>query len=232
MKPHDMARVTSGVHGLDERIGGGFPAGRAVLVQGDAGAGKTAFGLHYLMEGVRRGERAMLIDADGTRPPVSHRLTIALGQSPLFAERRGRHSADPRQVASDLTREVRHFNARRLVIDDVVSLVGRDVGSDQVDDYLRSLFASLEDNLGCTIVVTARTVDGRHASPAGTSVERLCAGVIELTGGLTDRWVRVRKMRGAPADLDPYFVGGLSAPRSLSASEPNPSACATFSRAV
>ena len=28
------------------------------------------------------------------------------------------------------------------------------------------------------------------------------------------------------------FVGGLSAPRNLSASDPNPSACATFSRAV
>jgi circadian clock protein KaiC len=226
------ARVTSGIHGLDERIGGGFPAGRAVLVHGDAGAGKTAFGLHYLMEGVRRGESAMLISADSTHPPAPHRLTIALGQSPLFAERRGRHSPDPRQIASDLTREVRHFGATRLVIDDVVALGGRDVGEDQADDFMRSLIASFEDNLGCTLLLTARTVDGRHASAAGAAVERLCSGVIELTGAPTDRWVRVRKMRGAPADLNPYFVGGLSAPRSLSASEPNPSACATFSRAV
>jgi circadian clock protein KaiC len=227
-----VTRVPSGVHGLDERIGGGFPAGRAILIRGDAGAGKSAFGLHFLMEGVRRGEPSMLVDADGTRPPVIHRLTIALAASPLFTERRGRPSADPRQLASDLAREVRHFNARRVVIDDVLALVGREVRGDQVDDFLRSVLASLEDNLGCTVLLTTRTVDGKHPSPAGASAERLCAGSIELTGTAADRWVQVRKMRGAPADLDPYFVGGLSAPRCLSASEPKPSELAAFSRAV
>jgi len=227
-----MTRVPSGIHGLDERIGGGFPAGRASLIRGDAGAGKTAFGLHFLMEGVRRREAVVLISADGTRPPVNHRLILALSASPLFVERRGRHSADARQLTSDLTREVRHLNAARVVIDDVLALVGREVPADQVDDFLRSLIASFEDNLGCTILLTTRTVDGRHPAPAGGAVERLSSGVIELRGVPTDRWIQVRKMRGAPADLDPYFVGGLSAPRNLSASEPNPPASAPFSRAV
>lgn len=225
-------RVPSGIHGLDERIGGGFPECRATLVSGDAGAGKTALGLHFLMEGIRRNEASVLIAADGTRPPVNHRLTIPLAASPLFTELRGRQSDDVRQLASDLTREVRHLDARRVVIDDFTSLVGRRVPPGRVEDFVRSLLASFEDNLGCTMLLTVRTVNGAHASPAGSATERLCAGVIELRGTPTDRWLQVRKMRGAPALLDPYFVGGLSAPRNLSASEPNPSASAPFLRAV
>jgi KaiC/GvpD/RAD55 family RecA-like ATPase len=236
MSPIDITdaadRVPSGVHGLDERIGGGFPEGRATLISGDAGAGKTTLGLHFLMEGVRRDETSMLISADGTRPPVIHRLTIALGASPRFTELRGRNSDDVRQLASDLTREVRHLDARRVVVDDFPALVGRSVPADRVEDFVRSLLASFEDNLGCTMLLTARTSNGTHASPAGSVAERLSAGVIEVRGAPADRWLQVRKMRGAPALLDPYFVGGLSAPRNLSASEPKPSACATFSRAV
>lgn len=225
-------RISSGVHGLDERIGGGFLRNRVTLVCGDAGAGKTAFGLHFLMEGVRRGESALLIGADLTRPPINHRLTIALAASPLFAELRARHSDDARQLSSDLTREVRHLEARRVVIDDFPALVGRNVADDRTEDFVRSLFATFDDNLGCTMLLTARTTNGVQTSPAGSAAERLSGGVVEVRGTAADRWLQVRKMRGAAANLDPYFVGGLSAPRNLSASEPNPSACATFSRAV
>lgn len=225
-------RVPSGIHGLDERIGGGFPLCRATLVSGDAGAGKTTLGLHFLAEGIRRGEASMLINADGTRPPVNHRVTIVLGASPLFAELRGRRSDDVRELASDLTREVRHAKARRVVIDDFPALVGRRVPGDRVEDFVRSLLASFDDNLGCTILLTARTANGSQISLVGTAAERLSAGVIEVRGAPADRWLQVRKMRGAPVMLDPYFVGGLSAPRNLSASDPNPPACATFSRAV
>lgn len=224
-------RTPSGVHGLDDLIGGGLPSKRAVLISGDQGAGKTAFGLHFLMEGARRAERVALITADSTRAPISHRISIALHASPYFTELLGRRSGDPRQSASDLTRQVRHLGATRLVIDDVPALIGSDVPPHGVEDFLRSLLTSLEDNLGCTILMTARTVAGAPGSPAELIAERLASGVIVLTGGSTDRWIHVRKMRGAPSALAPYFVGGLSAPRSLSASEPKPSACA-LSRAV
>lgn len=226
------SRVPSGVHGLDALIGGGFPALRTCLVHGDSGAGKTVFALHFLMEGARRGERVILISADGTRPPVNHRLTIALAESQNFHELRGHHCADARQVESDLARIVRQFDATRVVIDDLPALTGRDLPVDRAEDFLRSVLATSDDNLGCTTLITARTEEGRHPTAAGTAAERLASGVIRLHGGPTDRWIHVRKMRGAPSALEPYFVGGLSAPRSLSASDPNPPACATLSRAV
>ena len=45
--------------GLDDVVRGGLPAGHLYLLEGPAGAGKTTFGLQFLMEGVRRGERVL-----------------------------------------------------------------------------------------------------------------------------------------------------------------------------
>ncbi|WP_290623778.1 MULTISPECIES: ATPase domain-containing protein [unclassified Archaeoglobus] len=57
-------RVSSGVPGLDKVLKGGFIKGGSCLIRGGPGTGKTLFGLHFLAEGVRRGERAVLITFD------------------------------------------------------------------------------------------------------------------------------------------------------------------------
>src|SRR5271165_859326 len=46
-----LAKLPSGIRGLDEITGGGLPKGRASLVCGGAGSGKTLFALTYLVEG-------------------------------------------------------------------------------------------------------------------------------------------------------------------------------------
>jgi len=54
-------RVSSGVDGLDEVLCGGFVKGRAYLVRGGPGTGKTILGLHFLAAGARQGERCLFI---------------------------------------------------------------------------------------------------------------------------------------------------------------------------
>ncbi len=49
-------RVATGVAGLDEILHGGLLAGRTYLVRGGAGVGKTALGMHFLVDGLSRGE--------------------------------------------------------------------------------------------------------------------------------------------------------------------------------
>ena len=56
-----LPRMSTGVPGCDEILGGGLVAGRCYLIGGDAGAGKTIFSLQWLLEGVRCGERCMYI---------------------------------------------------------------------------------------------------------------------------------------------------------------------------
>jgi KaiC/GvpD/RAD55 family RecA-like ATPase len=137
-------------------------------------------------------------DLDGA---VDQHLLTVLDASPCFTARRGKNGLDARQVASDLTRQIRHAKASRLVIDGATALVPDD-GTGAVEDFLRSLIVSLEDNLGCTMLLTTRTSAGTHTSPVGPAAERLTSGVIELKlgplGARVGRSLLIRKMRGTP----------------------------------
>ena len=44
-------KAKTGIEGLDEITGGGFPRGRPTLVCGSAGCGKTLFGMEFLVKG-------------------------------------------------------------------------------------------------------------------------------------------------------------------------------------
>lgn len=56
----------TGIQGLDEILGGGFPRNRLHLVEGDPGAGKTTLALQFLMAGARDGERVLYITLSET----------------------------------------------------------------------------------------------------------------------------------------------------------------------
>jgi circadian clock protein KaiC len=60
-------RCPTGVEGLDDILAGGLPRGCFYLVQGDPGSGKTTLALQFLLEGVRRGEKAFYITLSETR---------------------------------------------------------------------------------------------------------------------------------------------------------------------
>src|SRR5690242_12733653 len=49
-------RASSGISGLDDVLGGGFPSGQVYLVEGNPGAGKTTVGMQFLRAGAANGE--------------------------------------------------------------------------------------------------------------------------------------------------------------------------------
>ncbi len=53
-------RLSSGIVGLDEMMGGGFPAGDAVLLSGASGTGKTTFATQFAAAGLNVGENVVL----------------------------------------------------------------------------------------------------------------------------------------------------------------------------
>src|ERR1700754_1131395 len=59
-------RISTGVPGLDYVLNGGLIGNRFYLVEGVPGAGKTTLGLHFLLEGVRRGEPGLYITLSET----------------------------------------------------------------------------------------------------------------------------------------------------------------------
>ncbi|MGA8543238.1 MAG: ATPase domain-containing protein, partial [Thermoplasmata archaeon] len=66
------ARISTGNAGLDEMLEGGVIPRRPYLIVGPAGTGKTTLALQFLCEGVRRGERGLLVTIE--EPPNEARL--------------------------------------------------------------------------------------------------------------------------------------------------------------
>lgn len=220
------SRVSSGVPGLDQLMGGGLPRHRTVLVCGDIGTGKTTLGMQFLIAGIAQGDAGVLVSVDekpqhviedmrrfgwDVAGAIERRQLSVLDASPLFMAMRTRGALDARQVAADLAHQVRHADAARLVIDGVESLAPAGASIVATEDFIRSLTLSLEDNLGCTTLLTTRTEAGVHASVLGSSAERLTSGVIELRlESVVDideragrrRSLLIRKMRGAPSAID------------------------------
>lgn len=56
-----MPKISTGILGLDEMLGGGFPTGRIILVRGGPGSGKTVFSLQFILSGVKNGERGVYV---------------------------------------------------------------------------------------------------------------------------------------------------------------------------
>ena len=60
-RPQTAVRLATGVPGLDEVMGGGVPAGDAVMLAGPAGSGKTTFATQFVAEGLRQGEGVVVV---------------------------------------------------------------------------------------------------------------------------------------------------------------------------
>jgi KaiC/GvpD/RAD55 family RecA-like ATPase len=60
-------KVKTGVTGLDDMLEGGLIPGRAYVVSGTSGTGKTALAMQFLLEGARCGERVVYVSID--EPP-------------------------------------------------------------------------------------------------------------------------------------------------------------------
>src|SRR3954463_13103585 len=67
----NSARISSGSEQLDHILGGGLPAGRFHLIQGDPGAGKTTLSLQFLLDGIKRGEKVLYVTLSETRDELA-----------------------------------------------------------------------------------------------------------------------------------------------------------------
>src|SRR6185436_12192360 len=69
--PSHPSPVSTGIEGLDFVLGGGFPANRLYLIQGDPGTGKTTLALQFLLEGAKSGETGLYVTLSETREEIT-----------------------------------------------------------------------------------------------------------------------------------------------------------------
>ncbi|MDB5406984.1 MAG: circadian clock protein KaiC, partial [Rhodospirillales bacterium] len=63
-------RVSTGIPGLDDILGGGLFPNRLYLAEGQPGTGKTTLALQFLLEGTRRGERSLYVTLAETKEEI------------------------------------------------------------------------------------------------------------------------------------------------------------------
>jgi KaiC/GvpD/RAD55 family RecA-like ATPase len=56
-----MERISTGINGLDERLAGGYPTGRSILIIGESGSGKTLLCLHFIKQACKDGRKCIYI---------------------------------------------------------------------------------------------------------------------------------------------------------------------------
>jgi circadian clock protein KaiC len=126
-RPAVRPRLSMGIKGLDEMMGGGLPLGDSLLVAGASGTGKSVLGTHFIGEGLRRGEPGLMAVFE-ERPEDVVRRAKNLGQDLAKAEREGKLKIlylRPLDLSVDESLQaildaVKEIDAKRLVIDSLV----------------------------------------------------------------------------------------------------------------
>ncbi|MGA8664646.1 MAG: ATPase domain-containing protein [Thermoplasmata archaeon] len=215
-------KVATGVAGLDEMLGGGFPAGSVVLVTGLPGTGKTCLGLQFLLAGVAHGEKGVFLSLEEDVPQLvetAHQfrwpVEAAIASGALKIVR-----LDPKEtrqslhrIQGELGKELEAMGANRIVVDSVSLL---NMLSDDEPNRRGTLFALAAAcrAAGATTLLTAEA-DPQHpeVSRDGLS-EYVSDGVLMLgyrTGADGHRVglaLRILKMRRTPhvRTVQPYAI--------------------------
>ena len=212
--PPPGERVSTGIAGLDDILGGGLPQGHLYLLEGESGAGKTTVGLHFLLEGQRLGESVLWITLSETERELnqiarSHRWSLDGVRvcSPTSPKR----ALDPDekysffspadveldQMRATIAEAIERWRPARVIFDPFsdVRHLARDVLR-----YRREVLALREffNERGCTVLLIQEMTRG---TPGDLQAEALVHGYLTLHqdspeyGGQRRR-LRVHKMRG------------------------------------
>jgi circadian clock protein KaiC len=150
------------VPGLDDMLRGGIPAGSATLVLGTPGAGKTLTGLHFLVEGARRGEPGLVATFHEAPAELAAKgAGVGLALAPLLEgglirvlwQPGAEQSADA--WARELLAQVAEHRPRRIFLESLVELERLLHGTpERLAPFLGALLGRLRA-AGATVLLSA-----------------------------------------------------------------------------
>lgn len=205
------SRAASGVPGLDDMLGGGFWTGSATLLAGPTGSGKTTMGIQFIVEGLRLGEKCLLVNFQENPTQLAHQIEKIGGE--LDSEARGRlkrlyYSAvelSIDRIVVSIFQALRGGDIRRVVIDALGDLGVAASDATRMHDYLYALVQHFAV-MGVTSVLTLETdppvmsSDDRHGRLSHMT-DNIVFLDIRSQAGTVGRTVRIAKERGAAHDL-------------------------------
>ncbi len=200
-----IARVQTGVPGLDDILEGGLLKGGVYMVQGPPGAGKTILGNQVCFHNAKGGGQAVYITllAESHTRMLGHLQRLAFFDAGLVARSvyyMSGFKVLENEGLSGLLRSLRDAIASRhatvLVLDGFVSAEEASPTPKDFKKFIHEL-QSVTAMTGCTALLLGSSEKPTLYHPEHTMVD----GIIEVSDELVSlraaRRIRVRKMRGA-----------------------------------
>ena len=216
---NENVKNSTGITGLDKMTGGGLLEKKVYLVIGEAGIGKTVFGLQFLIHGTRNGIPGIFITTTqqpqeiietaeslelGIKKYIDDGTFTILDLTHQFEEIKSKGIEDTwkyksfiTKLVSDISKQVKKAQAGRMVIDTVTPFLPV-----EGYDYAKSLIEALSQ-LNCTIVLT------KESSAKEIYESNFVSGVIRLSQELVDeklvRRLYITKLRYSNYDTSPHI---------------------------
>jgi len=224
--PGELAKSLTGIRGLDEVTRGGLPRGRATLVCGGPGSGKTLLALTFLVNGaVKFDEPGVLLTFEENADEMASDVASLGFDLPGLVEARklavdyirverseieetGEYDLEGLFVRLDYA--IQSVGAKRVVLDTIESLFAGLSNEAILRAELRRLFRWLKDR-GMTTVITGERGDGLLTRQG--LEEYVSDAVILLDHRVHDqtstRRLRVVKYRGSHHGTNeyPFLIG-------------------------
>jgi len=216
-----IPKISTGIEGLDEVTGGGFPQGRPILICGTAGCGKTLFGIQFLVKGILEHNEPGVFVSFEESPSDLATNTASLGfdLDKLTAE--GKLRVDHIRVERSEIEETGEYDleglfirlnyaidaigAKRIVLDTLESLFSGMQNEGLLRAEIRRLFRWLKDK-GITAVITGER--GESSLTRQGLEEYISDCVILLDFRVVDqiatRRLRIVKYRGSTHGTNEY----------------------------
>jgi circadian clock protein KaiC len=216
-----LAKVPSGIGGLDEITTGGLPRGRPTLICGAAGCGKTLLAMEFLVRGaMQHGEPGVFLAFEETAEELTQNVrSLGFDLDELVAAKKiavDHITIDRSEIEENgefdlgglfirLGFAIDAVGAKRVVLDTLEALFGGFSNQAILRAELRRLFRWLKDK-GVTAVITAERGDGTLTRQGLEEYVSDCVIVLDhrVVDQISTRRLRVVKYRGTTHGTNEY----------------------------
>jgi len=216
-----IPKISTGIEGLDEVTGGGFPKGRPILICGSAGCGKTLFGIQFLVKGiVDHDEPGVFISFEETAADLtSNTSSLGFDLDKLTTE--GKLRIDYIRIERSEIEETGEYDleglfirlnyaidaigAKRVVLDTLESLFSGMQNEGLLRAEIRRLFAWLKEK-GITAIITGERGDTSLTRQGLEEYVSDCVILLDfrVVDQIATRRLRIVKYRGSTHGTNEY----------------------------